>query len=1120
MNEPTANTPRLRRLLVGAGLALAALLLAYQALASFAFEPLARRWATQWLAEHGGHRLSLERVQWRPWALALEVQGLKLHTPDGAPLLALDGLGVDLAGASLWRGALLIEAIELRTPVLHWQRGADGSSDWARFLSALAGPPQAAPTAEAASSPPRVELARLRVADGRIVVDDALPVGGFHAAIEALQFDAAGLSTFAAEPARHRLQARSEHGATLSAEGRLALAPLNASGEVKLDGLALQTLWPYLQTLLDTAPPQGRLGVAMAYRVVQAAGMPVEASLDRIRLRLQGLAVHGREAKEPALALGELALDGGRVDLGARRIEIDSLALNSGHLALKRDARGNLDLQAWLKPQPAAAPARESPGPPWRLRVAAAGIKDLALRLDDVSLAQPLAAEVARLGLALRAEAEFDTAAPRLTVEGLSIDAGGLKLASAGLPWFTLDSLKLADSRLALHERRLALGALALQGGRVELERDAKGRLVLMQALQPAQPVPPAPPAATPSPAWRISSGPVKLAGFELKAGDRSVTPAASLVLREVQAEWAAFDGDLDAPLPLSLQLKLASGGRLAARGTVWPGRPALDLNLDVAALVLAPAAPYLARYTALALRGGSLDARGRLQLAGAHWQYAGRAALRELRLDERASGAALFGFKELSSPALAVSEAGLSMGELRLDGLGGTFTIYKDRTLNLVRALSPDLAGPPAPAPPPPPPSPVATAGGRPAADSAFKIAIARLRLSHGQIDFSDLSLVLPFGARIHDLQGQIVGIANAPGARTAVELDGRVDDFGDARLHGQLQLFDPAAFMDLRLRFRNVEMTSLTPYTATFAGRRIASGKLSLTLEYRIAERQLQGENRVVMDRMVLGERVQAPGAADLPLDLAVALLQDGDGRIDLGLPVSGSLDDPQFGFGALAWKAFTTLLTRVITSPFRALAALLPGGGGEALDGVAFEPGQARLAPPEREKIVKLVQALAQRPALQLALQPGYDPAADGEALREQALRRDIGQAAGRALDEGEAPGPVVTSEGGTQAALERLFGQRFGAPALAVLRAAPASEPSLHERMLARLRAEQPLDGAALPALATQRAAGVRAALLAAGVAEARLQVDLPAERPAEGGAVALGFAARTAGAKPP
>jgi hypothetical protein len=136
-------------------------------------------------------------------------------------------------------------------------------------------------------------------------------------------------------------------------------------------------------------------------------------------------------------------------------------------------------------------------------------------------------------------------------------------------------------------------------------------------------------------------------------------------------------------------------------------------------------------------------------------------------------------------------------------------------------------------------------------------------------------------------------------------------------------------------------------------FAGYKIASGKISLDLNYKVRNGQLEGDNQVVIDQLTLGERVDSPDALKLPLELAIAILKDSNGRIDLGLPVSGSLDDPQFSYGAVIWKAVVNVLTRIVTAPFRALGALF-GGDGAKLEAIDFDPGSAAILPPEREKL----------------------------------------------------------------------------------------------------------------------------------------------------------------------
>lgn len=105
--------------------------------------------------------------------------------------------------------------------------------------------------------------------------------------------------------------------------------------------------------------------------------------------------------------------------------------------------------------------------------------------------------------------------------------------------------------------------------------------------------------------------------------------------------------------------------------------------------------------------------------------------------------------------------------------------------------------------------------------------------------------------------------------------------------------------------------------------------------TDELRVEARQLAAEYRFVVNQLQLGERVESPDAVSLPLQLAVALLKDRNGVIDIDLPVRGTLDDPKFRLGPIIWKAVVNLLLKIVTSRFRLLGNLFGGGRGGATE-----------------------------------------------------------------------------------------------------------------------------------------------------------------------------------------
>jgi outer membrane protein OmpA-like peptidoglycan-associated protein len=562
--------------------------------------------------------------------------------------------------------------------------------------------------------------------------------------------------------------------------------------------------------------------------------------------------------------------------------------------------------------------------------------------------------------------------------------------------------------------------------------------------------------------------------------------------------------------------LRIREGGQIKAAGKVDPSGPAVESEVQVVDLGLTAFQPYINPAAAIDLKSGTFSTQGRLlhgvKAAGAQTAYQGGFKLDNLRVTETGGKETLVGWKAVQTDQLTVQlePNRFEIGDLRVTQPNGKFVIEKDRSLNVAKVIKSEPA--------PKKPDQAAAPG-----EDRFPYRVRRVLVSDGKVDFADLSLITPFGTKIHELKGVVAGVASTRGARAQVKLDGRVDDYGTAKIDGELNTSDPKAYTNISVVFRNVELSRLTPYSGKFAGRKIDSGKLSVDLKYKIDKSQLAGDNQVVVERLALGEKVQSPDAVDLPLDLAVALLEDSNGVIDLGLPVSGNLDAPEFSYGALIWKAFVNLLTKIVTSPFRALGALLPGGGEEAFNAVAFDAGRPEVPPPEKEKLAKLAAALQKRPQLKLSVQGRFNPETDRAELKSAAVRRAVATRLGQKPGPGEDPGPVDFSSPETGKSLEALYSERFGAEALKPLKAeekaalekskkdaaaaktaggAPeaAAEDTgrFAKNLFARLTEAEPIDDAALAKLAEARAQAIVIELSEAGQIPAeRIDVQPPA-----------------------
>ncbi|MBW8327723.1 MAG: DUF748 domain-containing protein, partial [Thiobacillus sp.] len=773
--------------------------------------------------------------------------------------------------------------------------------------------------------------------------------------------------------------------------------------------------------------------------------------------------------------------------------------------------------------KPAGAEAA-APITPWKIGVREIRMADWVAHFTDQGFVQPLSAHVEGFGLTAALTGEVG-ATTIIDVGPVNAALGPVRLLSGSQPVAELQHAALVNAGMKLAENRLDIEALELNGAQTTVTLDKKKNLNWADILQKA----PGAPAAAPERLVTKAVAPLdvqlarlSLNGLEVDIVDQSPPKPVRVHVAKGFVTLKDLSLDLDKAVPLEAGFTLRQGGRLDASGTVIPGKASGRLDLRLAGLSLQPFASYVNQFARLNLHSGTASTRGKLAFeqtkSGMKLDFNGGFAVDDLAITEEDTEEAFLGWKKLSSDSLALrlGPDRLRIGELTALNPFGKIIIFEDKSVNLQRVLRSPPADKPATGAAP-------KAATKPA-EPAFPMAIERLRIVDANAEFADLSLTPQFGTRMHDLGGVVTGLSTDPATTAQVELDGKVDDYGSARVRGSIQPFQATEFTDLKLTFRNLEMTQMTPYSGKFAGRRIDSGKLSVDLEYKIKNRQLAGENKFIVNKLKLGERVDSPDAMKLPLDLAIALLQDSNGVIDLDLPVSGSLDDPQFSYGRIIWKAIVNVLTKLVTAPFRALGKLL-GANAEKFEAVGFDPGSSALLPPEQEKLKTLADALAKRPVLALTLEPGFDPEADRRALQEQAMRRDAAAVAGVKLAAGEAPGPVDVNHYKVQTWLEDRYTASAGKEDYQKLRASFRSQDAgaatrvlesqmverlarqfkardagpasaFHTELLERLTQQVKVEDAALTKLAEARGAAMREHLVKLGLDPTRVSVGAP------------------------
>ena len=660
---------------------------------------------------------------------------------------------------------------------------------------------------------------------------------------------------------------------------------------------------------------------------------------------------------------------------------------------------------------------------------------------DELRLAEPQGS----VDLATRYRFAYGNRQATLGLDDIraQVSALALRARGGGDPILALDTIATSGARFDLASRELVVPSVELARGRVAVIQGADGRIPLLEGLTPVGRPSREPRAPTPeTPPWKVRVETVSARDVQLALGDRSYEQPITYDAHVVSATVRNVTNDGKAPMRFEAALRLAQGGTVDGSGTIAQSLDGVEALVEMKQVSLAPLRPLLARYATLDLRSGHVSASARVGYQargqGPALSATGAVTVGDVLVNESDTGDRFLSWKTLSTDDLTFTLAPnrLRIKEIRVTEPGAKVVIAKDRSLNLVHVLRSE-ADPTAPvATPDGPREAVAAALGpkRPEPGSQpFDARVARVSVRNGTVDFADLSLVLPFSTRITRFGGTAVGISTERTGRTEVKFRGRIEPAGFANVEGGLSAYDPKAFTDIRVEFRNVEMPPLSPYTATFAGRAVAAGRLSLDLQYRIVDRALVGQNKAVMENFKLGERVEAPNALDLPLDLAIALLTDSEGRITVAVPIQGNVGQPTFDYRHLIREAIGNLIRRVVSAPFRALGRLF-GGVDEEVASIEFTPGSARLRPPEREKLDKVAHVLSERRELKLVIRGPFDPERDGEAVRSNGVRRDVAQALGVKLEGREDPGPIAYSDAATQRALEAQLAARAGPKAM--------------------------------------------------------------------------------------
>lgn len=539
--------------------------------------------------------------------------------------------------------------------------------------------------------------------------------------------------------------------------------------------------------------------------------------------------------------------------------------------------------------------------------------------------------------------------------------------------------------------QRLHLSNVLVQSPEVNVYRDQAGNMNLPALLPKQQNETSSPGRESEGASLSITVDETRLADGKVVFSDLSGKQPFETAVAPINLVVRDFSNGEGTRAAYDFSLSTEAGETLKLSGEFSVNPLAAESALELKDVLFKQYNPYIPDRVKIDLTGGKLFAQGGLSLEARPGSamtaaYKGDVVVSGLACVDRRDAEDLLKWEKLhfEDMTVGINPARVDIGQVSLEDLFISVVVHPDKKLNLQTVIAEQQERAPSPAGD----SPAGTAG---EAKSPGVVNIGKVRLTGGEISFLDKGIKPSYSARLTDISASVTGLTSEEVRGADVVFQGKVDKHAPVEIKGKINPFDENLFLDLKMAFQNIDLSPATPYSGRYVGYAVEKGKLSLDLKYLIDNKKLDSQNKFFIDQLEFGRKIDSPEATTLPVKLGVALLKNRKGEIDLDIPVSGSIDDPEFRVGRIIWKAIGNLLVKAATSPFALLGAVV--GGGEDLSVVEFDYGRSVLTPEGEEKLDTLIHALYERPALKLDVEGHVDMDGDREGLKQVLFERKL-------------------------------------------------------------------------------------------------------------------------------
>ncbi|BDY13821.1 DUF748 domain-containing protein [Hydrogenimonas cancrithermarum] len=970
-----------------------------------------------------GTDVTIGAISFNPYTMQLELSDITIEDKNERDFFTLKALDIDFSPiSSLFNRSIGFDALRFKRPAIHIVIEEDGSFNFSNILKHLEKKqtPSDTKSLSDTSSLPPLRIRQFAIESATLTFEDLSKAEPVKIVATNYNFGIENISTLPNEYGFLVYEIETKDTAFVRSFSKISLNPFYVRGELDIQSANLKKINHYLKESTTLDLREGRGDLSLTYNIEQTHP-GIRAKITKGRLAIHNFRLDDAVSTPATIDLFEIRnID---AEWPERSVSIDEVILDNAKLYTAVDKQGSFSFNTWKKrAQPVKRKIPTSTEPitaamsPWKIGIKEVRIDNLHTRLEG-----PLYFVDADHTHSFEA-LHFETnGTVQVLLEHLNLHNIEITEKEGENTPLRIKRVELKRGLLRLPQKKLAIEEINIDRPDIRLVLFKNGQSNIQKLFLSKQK----------NSSKRKSVKPdhtkpfgVTLKNLDLQDGvfrfeERRVKDPLRLTAQKVGFHLVGFAFPQKERSSFRLSLKTPSEGTISAEGSLLLSPLKADFTLQTSDVAITPYVPYVQKFLNIDIPEGSLNSHAEISYntslqPKATIDYS--LDLKHLKIDHALTGSEIFSVERITvKPAhLELGPNAMKIDKVVLEEPYIRVHVAKDKSTNLDRLVKRG-----------------------PAKDKNIKMAttkkreslnysLTKVEIKKGRSDFSDLSLPLPFATHIQDLKGEAIGISSLPDNLASIQLKGIVDRYGMANIKAFLIAADPIRKSEIDIDFRNLDVTNLSPYTGKYIGYTIKDGRLWLKLKYTIEDGKLLSENKIVLKKLELGDKIESDESIEAPIQLAIALLKDSNGIIDLDIPLEGNVTDPKFKVGKVVWQAIGNMISGIVTAPFRFLGNML-GIKGEELQYVDFEPGSDTIDPTEREKLDKLVEIFKKRPLLKLELTGSYHIDADSSGIRRRKLKDILTASSGR-------QGSEKIKNEVTIHLLERVFVDRAGIQAL--------------------------------------------------------------------------------------